>query len=122
MDSFDIDLNQILNRHEKWIKLYNKNKNICNCLACKIQSPPGDESKFTKKQNMCKLHNFLKKQIKHIINNQVLEENNMLYVFDHTDLWMTFSNMSFLFINQFHQQNFNLFNQYKELVNNLYFY
>ena len=34
MDSFDIDLNQILNRHEKWIKLYNKN--ICNCLACKI--------------------------------------------------------------------------------------
>ena len=122
MHTFDIDLNQNLEKHKMWIKLYNINNNICNCLECKIQSPPGDGSKFIDKQNICKLHNFLKNQIKHIINNEVLEKCNMLYIFDQSNLWMTFSNISFFFINKYEKKNFSLFNQYKELVNNLQLY
>ena len=115
-----MDLDKILEKHEKWIKLYNNNKNICNCLQCKINGyPPGDESKFIPNQNMCKLHNFLKKQIKHIINDDILRENDMQWVFDHTDMPMTFGNLFYFIDSQYEKDNFHLCNQYKEFVDNL---
>ena len=122
MNNLDNAVIKLAENHEKWLKLYNKNNNICNCMGCKVHSPPGDISKFIKKQNMCKLHNYMKKQIKHIINENILKENNMQWVFDSSDLPMTLGNLGYFIINEYEKENITYFNQYKELVNNLHFY
>jgi len=76
-----------INKHERWLKRLNKEKNICACMNCYIH---GFESSLPQDENLpeCKLQNLFSEQINIILG---FNNENLKYPLDD---WATnFSNV-----------------------------